>query len=216
MRRWSFRQAISTGEVPFQRGILAAVLVCSFVPAISTTIGQEGGSDDESKRRLIRKTKGEGDGDLMSRIIDHMDQAGGRLADTFDPGDATQQIQKQALRDLDLAIKQAKQNMRASRSASSQNREKRSEGQTSDDTEGDDAKGQSDSGSGDEGAAGLGGGIEIGKDGGTLSERRRHWGHLPARDRDAMIQSTDDEFHEKYRRQIERYYETLADPELDQ
>ncbi len=176
---------------------------------------QEGGSDDESKRRLIRKTKGQDDGDVMSRIIDHMDQAGERLADTFDPGDATQQIQKEALRDLDLAIKQAKQNMRASRSASSQNREKRGEGQTSDD-----AESQSDSDLGDEGSAGtgagLGGGIEVGKDGGTLSERRRHWGHLPPRDRDAMIQRGDGENHEKYRRQIERYYQTLADPELDQ
>ena len=177
---------------------------------------QEGGSDDESKRRLIRKTKGRDDGDVMSRIIDHMDQAGERLADTFDPGDATQQIQKQALRDLDLAIKQAKQNMRASRSASAQNREKRGEGQTSDDAGGDDAKGHSDSDSGDGSASGLGGSIEVGKDGGTMSERRRHWGHLPPRDRDEIIQSVDDEFHEKYRRQIERYYETLADPEFDQ
>ncbi len=176
---------------------------------------QEGGSDDESKRRLIRKTKGQDDGDVMSRIIDHMAQAGERLAGTFDPGDATQQIQKQALRDLDLAIKQAKQNMRASRSASAQNREKRGEGQTSDD-----AEGQSDSDLGDEGSAGtgavLGGGIEVGKDGGTLSERRRHWGHLPPRDRDAMIQRGDGEYHEKYRQQIERYYQTLADPEFDQ
>ncbi len=211
-----FRQTISSGAAPFRTGILAAVLVCSLAPATSSTLGQEGGSDDESKRRLIRKTKGQDDGDVMSRIIDHMDQAGERLADTFDPGDATQQIQKQALRDLDLAIKQAKQNMRASRSSSAQNREKRGEGQTSDDTEGDDTKGQSDSDSGDEGSAGLGGGIEVGKDAGTLSERRRHWGHLPPRDRDAMIQSVDDEYHEKYRRQIERYYEKLADPEFDQ
>ena len=193
---------------------LATVCFAVAAPLLGWT--QEGGSDDESKRRLIRKTKGQDDGDVMSRIIDHMDQAGERLADTFDPGDATQQIQKQALRDLDQAIKQAKQNMRASRSASTQNREKRSEGQTSDDAEGDSAKGQSDSGSGDEGSAGLGGGIEVGKDGGTMSERRRHWGHLPPRDRDAMIQRGDDESHEKYRRQIERYYETLADPELDQ
>ncbi len=177
---------------------------------------QEGGSDDESKRRLIRKTKGQDDGDVMSRIIDHMDQAGERLADTFDPGDATQQIQKQALRDLDLAIKQARQNMRASRSASAQNREKRGEGQTSDDAEGDDATGQSDSDSGDGSASGLGGSIEVGQDGGTLSERRRHWGHLPPRDREAMMQKGDDEYHEKYRRQIERYYQTLADPEFDQ
>ncbi len=215
-----FSRAISAGAVPFQTGILAAVLVCSFAPAPFITLGQEGGSDDESKRRLIRKTKGQDDGDVMSRIIDHMAQAGERLADAFDPGDATQQIQKQALRDLDLAIKQAKQNMRASRSASSQNREKRSEGQTSDDAEGNaegnDAEGQSDSSSGDEGSAGLGGGIEVGKDGGTMSERRRHWGHLPPRDRDAMIQTVDDEFHEKYRRQIERYYETFADHEFDQ
>ena len=145
-----------------------------------------------------------------------MEQAGERLADTFDPGDATQRMQKQALRDLDLAIKQAKQNMRASRSASSQNREKRGEGRTSDDAEGDDAKGRSDSGSGDEASAGLGGDIEVGKDGGTMSERRRHWGHLPRHDRDEIMQGLDEEYLEKYRRQIERYYETLADPEFDQ
>ncbi len=189
---------------------------CLAVAAPPSGWTQENGSDDESKRRLIRKTKGQDDGDVMSRIIDHMDQAGERLADTFDPGDATQQIQKQALRDLDLAIKQAKQNMRASRSASVQNRQKRGEGETSDDAEGDDAKSQSDSDSGDQGSSGIGGRIEVGKDGGTLSERRRHWGHLPPRDRHEIMQSEDDEFHEKYRRQIERYYETLADPEFDQ
>jgi hypothetical protein len=208
------RQCISAGAAPRQTAILAAVLVSCL--SFCATSAQEGGSADESKRRLIRKTKGEDDSDVMSRIIDHMRQAGKRLADTFDPGEATQEIQQQALRDLDLAIKQAKQNMRASRAASDQNREKRGEGKTSDDAEGDEAKGQADSTSGEDGPAGLGGDIEVGKDGGTMSERRRQWGHLPPHDRDEIIDSVDDEFLEKYRRQIERYYETLADPELEQ
>ena len=73
--------------------------------------------DDESKRRLIRKTRGESADDVMVRIIDGMARAGRRLGESFDAGDATQQLQRQILKDLDVAIQQARRNMRVRRTS---------------------------------------------------------------------------------------------------
>ena len=60
-----------------------------------------------------------------------------------------------------------------------------------------------------------GGKVEVGLRG-ALREARRQWGHLPPRDRDEILQAADEDIHDKYREQIERYYELLADPNYDQ
>ena len=104
--------------------------LCVILPLAG--FGQEGGSDDDSRTRLIRKSRGQPDG-VMARVIDYMDRAGRRLSETFDTGPDTQQIQRRILEELDLAIRQAKQNMRASRSSSEQKGDQRREGQTSGD-----------------------------------------------------------------------------------
>ncbi len=187
--------------------------LCVILPLAG--FGQEGGSDsdDDSRTRLIRKSRGESD-DVMSRVIDYMDQAGRRLSETFDAGSDTRKIQRQIIKELDLAIRQAKQNMRASRSSSQQKGDRRQEGKTSDEADADAAQGNSDAA--DSASAWPGGrDSEIAKNG-ALRETRRTWGHLPPRDRDAILQSVDEEIHDKYRQQIERYYETLSDPEFDQ
>ncbi len=151
----------------------------------------------------------------MARIIHYMDQASERLGNTFDTGAGTQQIHRRILKELELAIRQAKQNMRVSRSSAQQKGEKRPEGETSDGSRGNQDRTGAGSEDADGASSGPGDGVELGKNG-ALRERRRQWGHLPTRDRDEIIQGFNEEVHDKYRRQIERYYEALADPELDQ
>ncbi len=205
---------------------LGAGLLCvaAIMPLPAWGQDRDTGRDDESKKRLIRKTKGESVDDVMARIIDHMDQTGRRLSNVFDVGSITQQIQRQIIKELDLAIKQAKQNMRLARSPAQQRGEKREEGETSDESQTDDDQGRSGSDASDQTTPGRDGDeVEVGT-GGGLRESRRQWGHLPPRDRDQILQSFDEDAHEKYRKQIERYYEALADryyealadPEFDQ
>ena len=104
--------------------------------------------------------------------------------------------------------------MRASRSSSEQKGDQRREGQTSGDENADGAQGDSGASEGSSGGAG-GRDSETPTDG-TLRETHRTWGHLPPRDRDAIMQGSVEESHDKYREQIDRYFETLSDPEFDQ
>ena len=193
----------------------ASVMFAAVLPSTTSSQDRPPDTDDESKERLIRKTKGESGDDVMARIIHYMDQASERLGNTFDTGAGTQQIHRRILKELELAIRQAKQNMRVSRSSAQQKGEKRPEGETSDGSRGDQDRTRAGSEDADGGSSGPGDDIELGKNG-ALRERRRQWGHLPTRDRDEIIQGSNEEVHEKYRRQIERYYEALADPEFDQ
>ena len=172
--------------------------------------------DDESKRRLIRKARGESADDVMVRIIDGMARAGRRLGESFDAGDATQQLQRQILKDLDVAIRQAQRNMRVRRSSAEGQGERRTEGATTDQPPDKGAQGKSGDEPSDSDTSGAGGGkVEVGLRG-ALREARRQWGHLPPRDRDQILQAVDEDIHDKYREQIERYYELLADPNYDQ
>ena len=43
------------------------------------------------------------------------------------------------------------------------------------------------------------------------AEVRRGWGFLPQRDREAIVQGSNEEFHAKYREYIERYYRAIAE-----
>ena len=51
---------------------------------------------------------------------------------------------------------------------------------------------------------------------GPFRESRRGWGHLPARDRDELLQGVEEAFIEQYRPQIEQYYRALTETEEDQ
>ncbi len=186
------------------------------VPLAVVAQEQKPQDDDESKKRLIRKTRGKSADDVMVRIIDGMTRAGQRLGESFDAGDATQQLQRQILKDLDVAIRQAQRNMRVRRSSASGQGERRTEGATTDQQPDKGAQGKSGDEPSDSDTAGSGGGkVEVGLRG-TLREARRQWGHLPPRDRDEILQAVDEDIQDKYREQIERYYELLADPNYDQ
>lgn len=175
------------------------------------TPDQPGEQEDQSKERLIRKIKGDEDDDVMVRIIQRMDEVRRRLADLFDVGAQTQRIQQDILKELDLAIKQARQNMRRITVSGEQQGDKRKQGQASDATDAQDQTDASDQAHGQDAADG---GDEIEAAGpGALREHKRQWGHLPPRDRDEILQGVNEDVQEKYREQIDRYYEALAQPE---
>ncbi len=212
---WKLRDAsASGGGARLHRLMLVGIL--SGVPLAVVAQEEKPQDDDESKRRLIRKTRGESDNDVMVRIIDGMARAGHRLGESFDAGEATQAVQRQIVKDLDLAIRQARQNLRTRRSSAQSQGERRTEGETSDQPPDKGAQGKSGDEPSDSDPSGPGGGnVEVGLKG-ALQEARRQWGHLPPRDRDEIMQGANEESHEKYREQIERYYELLADPKYDQ
>ena len=47
--------------------------------------------------------------------------------------------------------------------------------------------------------------------GGDLDARRRAWGHLPMRERDEILQGLSDQYLQRYRVWIERYYKALQE-----
>lgn len=195
---------------------LAACIGLTFVTMLGLAQSQPqdpvddaGGADmdDESRQRLIRKTQGDEADDVMGQILQRMQEAQQRLVQMLDPGEQTQGLQQKILEDLDLAIKQAQQNLRMKQAPQPSKSDPRDEGQAPDaedmsaEAAGDPARGQAGE---DE--------VEAIKPG-ELRERQRQWGNLPPRDRREMMQRADDESNPKYEEQIERYYEALAEPE---
>lgn len=176
--------------------------------------GQDQDREDESKQRLIRRARGEQDGDIMSEIMRQMQEVGTRLDEFFDVGQETQHKQEDILDRLDEAIEQAKQNMRAQHSNSSGESDDRPEGDAADQ----DAAGgeQADSGTSEEAGEGAGGDEVEAAQGSTLHERQRQWGNLPRRDREEVLQGQNDDVLEKYRELVNKYYEALAKPPEEQ
>ena len=187
-------------------GLLSVAILA---PVIAT--GQDRGrdQDDESRERLIRKTRGQFDDDVMSRILELMGQSSTRLSDTFDAGDKTQRVQQQVIKELQVAIRQAMQNMRSQRQSAPQGEsDKRQSGEASGKSE---SQAEQSGDAGGRAGAGVGGQDNATIRGGSLREGRRQWGNLPPRDREEIIQGLNDESHDKYREQIDRYYEALSE-----
>src|SRR5262249_12461951 len=124
----------------------------------------------------------------------------------------TQGVQAKALKAIDDAIAEARQQMSHPRSSSSRQKgESRKAGQR------DASRQQSKSSSAKPGAAASqsSGGPGAGPPKGSrLSERpdgRRGWGFLPQRDREAIVQGSNEEFQPRYREYIEQYYRAIAE-----
>lgn len=205
-----------------RRCVAAVLFVLTAVPAIGQDRPRPEGSrekeNDRLSERLIRKVVSESDEDIMAGIIRLMNQVSRRLELDFDAGPETQDIQRRILFDLDVAIKKAaaqrrprrprdrppgadKRRMdRGKKDASSQSKDARAKEGVGDPTSAKTAEGgQADA---DKAAAG-----------GDLIERRRSWGHLPMREREEIIQGISEDYLERYRAWIERYYRALQESE---
>lgn len=202
-----------------RRHAVVCVLLLVSVPAM----GQEKGepaktkpTDDELARRLIRKAVNGADEDVMATIIRLMDESARKLEIDFNVGDETGRLQQRILVELDLAIKTAAAQRRLHRapqqsSSGDQRRKPKSpqRGAAQDQRSKADGTEASSSDAHDAGTASSEGTAM----GGELLERRRAWGHLPAREREEIIQGIGDRFIERYREWIERYYRALQEAE---
>jgi hypothetical protein len=158
---------------------------------------------------------GESDEDVMATITRLMDEAANRLEVRFDPGETTQRVQRDIVSKLDEAVAAAAAQRRPlrSRSASaSSDRRRMPKSRPQPSKAGPDAKAggtTTDSATAQrseppqpDAARGPGG---------ELLETRRTWGHLPMREREEIIQGIGEQFLERYREWIERYYRALQE-----
>jgi len=178
--------------------------------------------DDERDReredlagRLMRKSVAESDEALMESVLRLMDESSHRMEIDFDSGAKTQDLQKQISDKLDEAIKIAasqRRKIRQNNSSSSSDRRRapkqikpsEKQGATS-------AAGKAKESSPDERKAP--GGVEGPKESarGEIRDVRRGWGQLPDRQRDEVIQGSGEDYLERYRQWIEKYYRALQE-----
>ena len=169
--------------------------------------------EEDLSERLIRQAVGDQDRDIMDQITRLMDQSARRLHREFDPGRQTQAVQQQIVKTLDQAIAAA-QRRRAKASASARSTGDRRTTPPKPDRPRDSA----DATAGDqppETTAGGPGGADAPPATGRFRESRRGWGHLPARDRDEILQGLDEDVLEKYRSLIDRYFKALAEDDQE-
>lgn len=188
-------------------GVGAARVAAQDVPTTGPT-------DDDERNELIDRLRGESAGDgVMTRVLRNMQRSQERLTIRFDPGDETQRIQAQILDDLDEAIRTARK-MQSSGRRSVQRSEARKAGKRLDPGSTADNRRNQQNATGEEGAP-ITGSVTEPRLGGRLEETARGWGHLPERDREAVIQSMNETFRQQYQDSIRRYYESLAEPKRD-
>jgi len=171
--------------------------------------------DEELGERLIREAVGKEE-DIMGKIVRLMTESARSLEVEFDPGTDTQALQEEIVDNLDDAIKTAAAQRRRTRQsprrqqgdkrrmANDQTRSRESSEESSDAS-----PGQSNPAS----TSAAGQVVAPGDTGGALKETRRAWGHLPERERDELIQGSEEAFLEQYRAWIEMYYKALQEAE---
>ncbi len=195
--------------------LLAAATVLCGTLARADQDAQPERNDDEKKlgERLIRKAVTDTDEDMMSTIIRLMGESAHKLDVEFDAGEQTQALQQRIMDQLDHAVKVAAQQTRRVPSTprpTEGDKRKREDGADRPqdaETDGQDQAGREASSQGSE-ASPATSAVGAGED---EFGARRAWGHLPPRERDEVIQGIGEEFLERYRVWIERYYRALQE-----
>ena len=164
--------------------------------------------------RLIRQAHGDADEDVMDTILRLMSSAAQRLEIELDAGEETQAVQRQIMDQLDTAIKIAGVRRRVrSRDQEPARGDKRRRHQ--DDIEPQqkqaDSKEAGQRGSSSAKRSGAASRPEGDRSGGRLYESRRTWGQLPRRQREEVIQGITEEYLQRFRAWIERYYQALQE-----
>lgn len=189
----------------------------ALTPALSvlaqTTSGGQDEPPDRLGERLIRKAVTDTDEDMMTELLRLMSNAARRLSVEFDPGTTTQREQEQIIQRLDEAIQQAAANRRQQNQPTSSSSDKRRMQQPRQSTDANKSRQQQQpaAGEGQETTPVPGGVTQTGTESETLLDPRRGWGNLPQRDRDELIQGSEEGFLERYRDWIERYYRALQE-----
>jgi len=200
---------------------LACLSLTGFAAAEHAGPGQPGTAQsrpadapDPQREELIRRLQGQPGGEgVFSRVLSNMQRSHWQLSGQLDPGLKTQELQARIVADLDEAIVAARK-MQSSGRRTGQTADLRQAGRRRGQA-GQGPAGQADAGDrpGEE-AAGRPQATERPL-GGRFSDPGRGWGHLPDRDREAVIQSLHDRFLRKYDELIRRYYEALAETDRE-
>ncbi len=207
--------------------ISGVFLAAAFIPTVVGIQSPEGsrqgeaaqtqpatGPAEEIDEALVEKLLG-GEStavDTVEAALTNMQRASIRLIDQLDPGRETQLLQKEIVKGLDELIEQASKTQmspeqggvrrKSDRSDEKSRRTRRSgakaAGESSRPPEAADPNQSGRSGSAERRAL-------------SKSDLERRWGYLPPRDRDEVMQGFDDRFLPRYRAQIERYYQLLAE-----
>ncbi len=198
--------------------MLVAAMTASEV-ARGQASGGEGKSDQPVKKQADDLAKrlilgGSGDADVMSRIVEQMKDVEERLLRRYDPGDETQRIERRIVNELESAIAAAVRRGKWSTGGGEAGDMRRRPKKTPADRAG--SAERREAGPADESAEGGGEGTSAPGEAersavGPLRELRRGWGHLPARDREEVIQGASEQSLKRYRDWIERYYRALAE-----
>ncbi len=182
-------------------------------PATASRPTSRPGLSDED---LARRLQGRADTtrDPFRRALELMEATSHRLADEYDTGEQTRTIQSDILKALDEAIRAASRPPTSGqRGGKGQTGESRGAGRRSSQRPGEGAAGAR-STPGDAAGGGKTTGSAPGESAARLADRadvRRGWGYLPDRDREAIVQGVNEEFHPRYREQIEDYYRAIAE-----
>jgi len=156
------------------------------------------------------------DVDPMSHVIRLMEETGTRLDQDLDPGPQTQAMQQRILERLDdaiaAALRQRSQGAPEQQPAAEE-REMPELAEKPPPPRPDAEPADPQPGAG--GARGTVASAPGKTPTGPLQESRRGWGHLPARDREEIIQSIEERVLDAYRDLADNYYRTLAATEND-
>jgi len=172
--------------------------------------------DGDLSKRLIHKTTTGTDADIMGEVASLMFDAQNRLVRELDAGSQTQAVQERILQRLDNAIQIALHQRSRSPSRQASKGERREMSEKPQDSESRSEKEGGDNVTDPGESTGAGPDTEsTPRERGPFREWRRGWGHLPQRDRDELLQGIEEEFIERYRRQIEQYYRALTEGEED-
>lgn len=203
--------------------LLTALIIVSLLPTNPTlAIMQQGdkGADDKKVdkklgEKLIRDVTTKADSDLMTSIMQLMIESARQLEVDFDPGPQTQKIQQQVITKLDEAIAQAKSQRRKKspnqQPSSSDRRTQPPASKNKDEPKQADGQNAQDGQASSTSTPPGGSVTEAGTTGGLLEESRRSWGHLPQRHRDEVIQGAGEQYLQRYRDWIQRYYRALQE-----
>ena len=183
-------------------------------PSASAAEDESESYKEDLAEKLLRKTVAGTDEDLMAQILRLMNESSRKLSLDFDPGAQTQGMQATIMERLEEAIKVAAAQRQRSRGKAQSAGDKRRQpdaGKADGSKPGESAAGTE---SATDGSDSTPSGVVTEnpeRRGGPLSERRRTWGNLPARDREEVIQGSGEGFLERYRLKIERYYRALQE-----
>jgi len=207
------------GRYDGARRLILCAAYCVPVLGVGSVHGQDADQKEPPKRerdvgkRLIRDVAESADADLMAQIMRLMSDVQQRLDVEFDPGEGTRATQQEIVDRLNDAIQLAARQRRNSRQSAASSSDKRSRPDKARAKPKDRGSSQSQAKASESSdtTAGTADVASADAKAGNMHETRRTWGNLPKRDRDEVIQGSDEAHLERFRKWIERYYQALQE-----